>query len=112
MYVVEKLKKDKVTRRAMASTWLPISDTVTDEVPCMIIDDFKIREGKVHLTTLFRSHDFAGAYPANLYGLSKLLEYVAEKVSVPAGKITTISISAHIYDHDWDKVKNIVERLE
>ena len=78
----------------------------------MIIDDFKVRGGKVHLTTVFRSHDFAGAYPANLYGLSKLLEYVAEKVGVLPGKITTVSISAHVYDHDWDKIEDIVKGVQ
>jgi thymidylate synthase len=74
----------------------------------MIIDDFKIRDGKVNLTALFRSHDFAGAYPANLFGLSGLLEYVAEQVNVEPGLITTISISAHIYEHDWDMVEGIL----
>jgi len=75
----------------------------------MMLDDFKIRDGKVHLPTLFRSHDFGAAYPANLYGLSKLLEYVAERVGVELGTITTISISAHVYDHDWDMVENVVQ---
>ncbi|HJH30912.1 MAG TPA: thymidylate synthase [Methanosarcinaceae archaeon] len=111
-FVIEKLKSSKTTRRATAVTWVPTIDTVVDEVPCMIIDDFKIREGKVHLTTLFRSHDFAGAYPANLYGLSKLLEYVAEKVGVKPGKITTVSVSAHIYDHDWDKIEDIIKGVQ
>lgn len=107
-YVIDKLKGNPTTRRAMAVTWVPTIDTVVDEVPCMIIDDFKIRGGKVNLTTLFRSHDFAGAYPANLYGLSRLLEYVAGEVGVKPGIITTISASAHIYEHDWDMVEGIV----
>ncbi|MGP8330517.1 MAG: thymidylate synthase [Methanosarcinaceae archaeon] len=111
-YVIEKLKESETTRRATAVTWVPTIDTVVDEVPCMIIDDFKIRNEKVHLTTLFRSHDFAGAYPANLYGLSKLLEYVAEKVGMKPGKITTISVSAHIYDHDWDKIEDIIKGVQ
>jgi thymidylate synthase len=107
-YVIDKLKKKSTTRRATAVTWIPIIDTNVDEVPCMIIDDFKIRDGKVNLTALFRSHDFAGAYPANLFGLSGLLEYVAEQVNVEPGLITTISISAHIYEHDWDMVEEIM----
>ncbi|WP_135605095.1 thymidylate synthase [Methanococcoides sp. NM1] len=111
-YVIEKLKNNRTTRRATAVTWIPTVDTHVDEVPCMIIDDFKIRDEKVHLTTVFRSHDFAGAYPANLYGLSKLLEYVAEHVGLAAGSITTVSISAHIYDHDWDKIENIVKGVQ
>jgi len=107
-YVIDKLKQNPTTRRATAVTWIPTIDTVVDEVPCMIIDDFKIRGGKVNLTTLFRSHDFAGAYPANLYGLSRLLEYVADEVGVSPGMITTISASAHIYEHDWDMVEDIL----
>ncbi|MCL7412586.1 MAG: thymidylate synthase [ANME-2 cluster archaeon] len=107
-YVIEKLKGNPTTRRATAVTWIPTIDTVVDEVPCMIIDDFKIRGGKVNLTTLFRSHDFAGAYPANLYGLSRLLEYIADEVGVKPGMITTISASAHIYEHDWDMVEGIL----
>jgi thymidylate synthase len=108
-YVIDKLTESSSTRRATAVTWVPPIDTKVDEVPCMIIDDFKIRNGKLHLTTLFRSHDFAGAYPANLYGLSGLLKYVAEKSGVSTGKITTISVSAHIYEHDWDKIEDIIK---
>ncbi len=108
-YVIDKLKNNSNTRRATAVTWIPSIDTKVDEVPCMIIDDLKIRNGRVNLTTLFRSHDFAGAYPANLYGLSKLLEYIADRVGLKPGKITTVSVSAHIYDHDWDKIEQIVE---
>lgn len=108
-YVIEKLQQNPTSRRAIAVTWIPPTDTKVNEVPCMMLDDFKIRDGRIHLTTLFRSHDFGGAYPANLYGLSKLLEYVADRVGTKPGKITTISISAHIYDHDWDMVENIVK---
>jgi thymidylate synthase len=106
--VIKKLKDNSATRRATAVTWIPTVDTYVDEVPCMIIDDFKIRDGKVNLTTLFRSHDFAGAYPANLYGLSGLLKYVANEIGVKAGTITTVSISAHIYEHDWDMIEEIL----
>lgn len=74
----------------------------------MMVDDFKIRQGRLHLTALFRSHDFAGAYPANLYGLTRLLEYVAERAGAEPGSIATVSCSAHIYDHDWDWVAEMV----
>ena len=107
-YVIDKLKHNPTTRRATAVTWVPTVDTVVDEVPCMIIDDFKIRGDMVNLTTLFRRHDFAGAYPANLYGLSRLLEYVAGEVGVKPGMITSISASAHIYEHDWDMIEEIL----
>ncbi|WP_129597037.1 thymidylate synthase [Methanohalophilus profundi] len=107
-YVIDKLKTSKSTRRATAVTWIPYIDTEVDEVPCMILDDFKVRNNRLHMTTLFRSHDFAGAYPANLYGLSQLLKYVAQNTGYETGTITTISVSAHIYEHDWDRIEKIV----
>ena len=78
-YVIEKLKENPTSRRAIAITWIPPVDTKVNEVPCIMLNDFKIRDGKIHLTTHFRSHDFGGASPANLYGLSRLLEYVARQ---------------------------------
>lgn len=107
-YAIDKLKANPSSRRAIAITWNPSIDTKVDEVPCMMLTDFKIRDGRVHLTTLFRSHDFAGAYPANLYGLAKLLEYVAKEIGCDPGVITTISISAHIYEHDWDRIEHLL----
>ncbi|MGC9515440.1 thymidylate synthase [Methanocrinis sp.] len=107
-YVVRRLRANPNSRRASAVTWIPPVDTKKEEVPCMMVDDFKIREGRLHLAALFRSHDFAGAYPANLYGLTRLLEYVGERVGAEPGSITTVSCSAHIYDHDWDWVSEMV----
>ncbi|MFB3765732.1 MAG: thymidylate synthase [Methanotrichaceae archaeon] len=100
--VIRRLKSSASTRRATAVTWIPPVDTSRDEVPCMIVDDFKLRNGQLNLQVFFRSHDFAGAYPANLYGLSRLLEIVSKEVGVIPGSISTVSASAHIYDHDWD----------
>ncbi len=107
-YVVRRLRSNPNSRRASAVTWIPPVDTEKEEVPCMMVDDFKIRQGRLHLTALFRSHDFAGAYPANLYGLTRLLEYVAERAGAEPGSIATVSCSAHIYDHDWDWVAEMV----
>jgi len=74
----------------------------------MIVDDFKLRDGRLHLSIFFRSHDFAGAYPANLYGLARLLQYVSGQVGAEPGSISTTSSSAHIYEHDWDFVERML----
>jgi thymidylate synthase len=106
---IRRLKESPSTRRATAVTWIPPVDTSKDEVPCMIADDFKLRDGHLNLSIFFRSHDFAGAYPANLYGLAKVLEYVSGEVGVAAGSISTTSASAHIYEHDWDWVAEMLK---
>ena len=103
-----RLKASANTRRATAVTWIVPVDAAKDEVPCMIVDDFKLRDGRLHLSVFFRSHDFAGAYPANLYGLARLLQYVSSQVGAQPGSISTTSASAHIYEHDWDFVERML----
>jgi thymidylate synthase len=106
--VISRLKASPSTRRATAVTWIPPIDEIKDEVPCMIADDFKLRDGFLNLSVFFRSHDFAGAYPANLYGLARVLEQVAKEVGARPGSISTTSASAHIYEHDWDYVEEML----
>jgi len=105
---IARLRASSSTRRATAVTWIAPVDSSKEEVPCMIVDDFKLREGRLHLSIFFRSHDFAGAYPANLYGLARLLQYVADEVGAEPGSISTTSASAHIYEHDWDWVERML----
>jgi thymidylate synthase len=105
---ISRLRASSSTRRATAVTWIAPLDSSKEEVPCMIVDDFKLRDGRLHLSIFFRSHDFAGAYPANLYGLARLLQYVASEVGAEPGSISTTSASAHIYEHDWDWVERML----
>jgi len=105
---IARLRASSSTRRATAVTWIAPLDSAREEVPCMIVDDFKLRDGRLHLSIFFRSHDFAGAYPANLYGLARLLQYVAGEVGAEPGSISTTSASAHIYEHDWDWVERML----
>ena len=107
-HVIRRLKASPSTRRATAVTWIPPVDNARDEVPCMIVDDFKLRDGRLNLAIFFRSHDFAGAYPANLYGLARVLQFVSGEVGAIPGSISTTSASAHIYDHDWDWVQEML----
>lgn len=105
---VLRLRSSSSTRRATAVTWIAPVDSSKEEVPCMIVDDFKLRDGRLNLSVFFRSHDFAGAYPANLYGLARLLQLVAGEVGAEPGAISTTSASAHIYEHDWDWVERML----
>ena len=105
---IARLRASSSTRRATAVTWIVPVDSNKEEVPCMIVDDFKLRDGRLNLSVFFRSHNFAGAYPANLYGLARLLQYVAGEVGAEPGSISTTSASAHIYEHDWDWVERML----
>lgn len=97
-FIIISLNGDPTTRRAIAITYNPMVDLYEDSIPCLQLVNFLIRDGKLHLTAVFRSWDVKRAAPENLYGLSKLMEYVAEKVGVPTGELTVFAFSAHIYE--------------
>ncbi len=107
---IERLKRSGSTRRAVAVSWKPKVDAKSEEVPCLVLWDWKIRDGKLYQTTAIRSNDMYGAWPANAFGLTKMLEHVAKEVGVEPGEITTHSFSAHIYSRDFDFVKKVLKR--
>ncbi|KAF5068633.1 Thymidylate synthase [anaerobic digester metagenome] len=104
---IRRLKNCKESRRAISVTWDPPIDTKHEEVPCMILVDFKIRDGKLHTTGLWRSHDIYGAWFPNAVGLTHLSKYVAGEVGVGVGTLTIHSISAHIYQVNFEEALKV-----
>ena len=104
---IERLNNFKESRRAISITWDPTVDTKNDEVPCMMLVDFKIRDGKLHTTGLWRSHDIYGAWFPNAVGLSNLAKYVAGEVGSEVGMLTIHSISAHIYEVNFKEAEGV-----
>lgn len=96
--IISKLRENPNTRRAIAITWVPEVDIKKRHVPCLQSVNFLYRHDKLHLTAYFRSHDIQQAWPANVYGLSKLLDYVAFQAGMQPGSLTPISASAHVYE--------------
>ncbi|MFW9907739.1 MAG: thymidylate synthase [Candidatus Thorarchaeota archaeon] len=106
-YVIQKLQENPKSRRIVATTWDPRKDTVSDEVPCLNHFVFMTRENSLDLSVMIRSNDMFGAWLANVYALGELLLHVAEKTKLQVGTITTLSVNAHIYIHDWEKASSI-----
>jgi len=106
-YIITKLKDSPNSRRAVATTWDPRKDTIVDEVPCLNHFVFMMCEERLNLSVMIRSNDMYGAWPANVYALGELLTYVSEKTKIAPGTITTHSVNAHVYRHDWEKASEI-----
>jgi len=99
---IERLKNCEESRRSISVTWDPTVDTKTEEVPCMILVDFKIRDERLHTTALWRSHDIYQAWFPNAVGLTHLSKYAADELNLQIGTLTIHSISAHIYEHCFE----------
>ena len=97
-YIICKLRENPLTRRAIAITWIPDVDRLHEHVPCLQSVDFLYRQDKLHLVAYFRSWDVGRAMVPNVYGLSKLLDHVAEQTWMKSGSLTCMTASAHVYE--------------
>ncbi len=118
-WVIPILKNSLNSRRAVVSLFNPLTDLdmSKDSVPSLMNLHFMIRENKLNLTLFIRSNEFFIGWPANIFQLACLYEYVADQLidgenydkSLKKGKITTISSSAHIYEENFDYVKEVLK---
>ncbi len=111
-YVIPLLQKDPQTRRAVATLFDPGVDSniKNKEIPSMIVFDFKIRDQLLHMTCFIRSSDAFIGWPANVYQMSVIQEYVASKLKIPVGEITTIATSAHIHTDHLPEIDKLLKK--
>lgn len=106
-YIIKKLSSNPNSRRAVATTWDPRKDIESDEVPCLNHFVFMTRRNLLDLSVMIRSNDMYGAWLANMYALAELLAHVTKRVNLEIGTVTTLSVNAHIYEHDWLKAREV-----
>ena len=97
--VINKLRNDPASRQAVAITWRPVQDNMSEYPPCMMLMDFKIYGDKISTAVYFRSNDMFQAWPQNFYGIAAMAKYISTEVlgHIDIGRITTISSAPHIY---------------
>ena len=103
--VIDKLKRNRNTRRAVVVLWSPRIDVKSEAPPCLCYMQFLIRRGRLYTTAVFRSHDVLNAYPYNLYSLGRLVEVLCGELDVKLGNLLVHSVSAHIYEDSLNSIK-------
>lgn len=117
--IVEHLREDPKSRRAVLTMWSPNGDLVSSEgmgglsskdVPCNTHCYVDLREGGLNMSVLCRSNDAIwGAYGANAVHFSFLQEYLAMQLRVPVGRLWQVSHNLHVYTQLFGEEK--LERL-
>jgi len=112
-YVIEILKKDKDTRRAIVVLNTPFETQFSSkDVPCTMNLQFLIRDNKLSLFVNMRSNDFNFGLPYDIIYFTLLQEIVFEELldfypDLKIGTYTHHSISTHVYEKDYDLLKRI-----
>lgn len=109
-FIVPLLKEHPNSRRATVMIWDPLEDSnaLKRDIPGLIMIDFKLRRNKLNMTAVIRSNDVFFGWPANLYQLVAIQEYVRKKIGCEIGLLDTFSISAHIFKDQFEYINKII----
>lgn len=75
---------------------VPGRDTLTIGFPCLSHVSFSLQKGVVHMTALYRNHDFIKRAYGNYVGLGRLLRFVGRQSGWPIGELSCVSASATV----------------
>ena len=109
--MIDKMKKEIAIKGSKKSCYelgitegeydLPLYNTAKDGTrhmggPCLSHLSFKLIDGAIHLTALYRSHDYRYKVPGNLLGLARLQACVARETDQDVGSLVVHSSYAFL----------------
>jgi thymidylate synthase len=88
---------------------LSVYDTISDmkrlrNLACLMHLSFKLVDGDLNLTALYRNHDYRYKVPGNLLGLARLQAFVANEVDLNIGNLVIHSTRAYLESGKGKKV--------
>lgn len=98
--IIEELRGDYFSRRAIISLWSPREDSISSHPPCPVLLQFYIRNGALNMTSVLRSSDAWMAAIPDMIALTGLLQKASERLAVNIGSYTQMSVSYHLYEKD------------
>jgi len=105
--IIKSFRSSPDTRRAVATTMVPLIDKDSNEPPCITQVQALQSGGALHFLVTVRSHDIFKAAIPNAFGLRMLQKRVSEELGFSMGALQITSQSAHIYEADWDNAKKL-----
>lgn len=104
--IIELLKKDKNTRRAVLNISDPtINRITTNDMQCTIALQFLIRNNSLEMTVYMRSNDIYFGLPYDYIYFVSIGQYIAKKLNIKFILYTHHATSMHMYLKDVDKFK-------
>lgn len=106
--IVNRLKQDNGSNRAVAITFNPFLDNERDDIPCLQLIQALVRNDKLILSVYFRSNDLYGAFPSNMMFLTYLGMKIANELDVKFDYIDYHCSSLHIYETDYEQALKVI----
>ena len=106
--IVNRLKQDSGSNRAVAVTFNPFIDNKQEDIPCLQLIQALVRNDKLILSVYFRSNDLYGAFPSNMMFLTYLGMKIANELDVKFDYIDYHCSSLHIYETDYEQASKVI----
>ena len=106
--IVNRLKQDMGSNRAVAVTFNPFIDNERADIPCLQLIQALVRNDKLILSVYFRSNDLYGAFPSNMMFLTYLGMKIANELGVEFDYIDYHCSSLHIYETDYEQALKVI----
>ena len=106
--IVERLKQDMGSNRAVAVTFNPFIDNERADIPCLQLIQALVRNDKLILSVYFRSNDLYGAFPSNMMFLTYLGMKIANELGVQFDYIDYHCSSLHVYETDYQQALKVI----
>lgn len=112
-YVVDLLRGDPMTRRAVISIYDPDVDSAAGkDIPCNDFIAFTNRLGRLDAHVFVRSNDLIWGWSGiNAFEWSVLLELVAHLVGVEPGSLHFSIASLHVYAPHWERARSLANEI-
>ncbi|OGY81880.1 MAG: hypothetical protein A3I91_02455 [Candidatus Kerfeldbacteria bacterium RIFCSPLOWO2_02_FULL_42_19] len=107
--LIAKIREEYFSRRAVAFTWNVAQDNVSQHPPCLDLVQVIVQDDTLHMTCYFRSNDMFRAWPENALALRTMHKEIADGVELPMGEMCIISHSAHVYEENYNEVKELLK---
>lgn len=101
------------TRQAVLQIWDGRTDFPLQgkprysDIPCNIVSDLLVRDGKLHWRQFMRSNDLMWGTPYNFIQWTTIQEIVAGWLGLEVGQFTMDATSLHVYAEHWEELKGL-----
>lgn len=103
-YVVQELKRNPLSRRALVSIFDAKENTrYSKDTPCTLNIGFNISDNKLHMNVMMRSCDLWFGFCNDQYCFSMLQQLIANRLSIEVGWYYHFANNLHLYDNKLNK---------
>ena len=104
-WIVNRINQKPETKSAT----ITLHEAGDEMLPCLSLLDFKYRNGVLDMNVVYRSQNIYWSHPGNMLALRQMQKDVANELNYKIGKVELVVFSAHIYETDFKRVKEIIE---